>query len=46
MLKYPNVFKNSNLKTLQTVTLGNPIVNQEIMNKGGFEGKKKEFIEN
>ena len=40
MLKFPNVFKNSNLKTFQTITLADPIFNQEIINKGGFESKK------
>jgi len=40
MLKFPNVFKNSNLKTFQTITLTDPIFNQEIITKGGFEAKK------
>ena len=40
MLKFPNVFKNSNLKTFQTITLTDPIFNQEILSKGGFEAKK------
>ena len=40
MLKFPNVFKNSNIKTFQTITLTDPIFNQEILSKGGFEAKK------
>ncbi len=40
MLKFPNVFKNSNLKTFQTITLTDPTFNQEIINKGGFESSK------
>jgi len=40
MLKFPNVFKNSNLKTFQTITLTDPVFNQEIINKGGFEARK------
>ena len=40
MLKFPNVFKNSNLKTLQTITLTDPMFNQEILSKGGFESRK------
>ena len=40
MLKFPNVFKNSNIKTFQTITLTDPIFNQEILSKGGFESKK------
>ena len=41
MLKYPNVFKGSNLETFQTFTLGHPGVNRDIMVKKGFESKKK-----
>ena len=40
MKKFPNVFRNSNLKTFQTITLTDPIFNQEILNKGGFEAKR------
>jgi hypothetical protein len=40
MLKFPNLFKNSNLKTFQTITLTDPIFNQEIITKGGFEARK------
>ena len=40
MGKYPNVFRDSNIKTLQTFTLGHPGVNVDIMTKKGFEGKK------
>ena len=40
MKKFPNVFRNSNLKTFQTITLTDPIFNQEIINKGGFEAKR------
>ena len=40
MLKFPNLFKNSNLKTFQTITLTDPIFNQEIITKGGYEAKK------
>ena len=40
MKKFPNVFRNSNLKTFQTITLTDPIFNQEILNKGGFESKR------
>ncbi len=40
MGKYPNVFRDSNLKTLQTATLGHPGVNIDIMSKKGFEAKK------
>ena len=41
MLKYPNVFKGSNLETFQTFTIGHPGVNRDIMVKKGFESKKK-----
>ena len=40
MLKFPNVFKNSNLKTFQTITLTDPTFNQEIISKGGFESSR------
>ena len=40
MLKFPKVFKNSNLKTLQTITLTDPTFNQEIISKGGFESSR------
>ena len=40
MLKFPNLFKNSNLKTFQTITLTDPIFNQEIITKGGYESKR------
>ena len=40
MLKFPNLFKNSNLKTFQTITLTDPTFNQEIINKGGFESSR------
>ena len=40
MIKFPKVFKNSNLKTLQTITLTDPTFNQEIISKGGFESSR------
>ena len=40
MGKYPNVFRDSNLKTLQTATLGHPGVNVDLMTKKGYEAKK------
>jgi hypothetical protein len=40
MGKYPKVFRDSNLKTLQTATLGHPGVNVELMSKKGYEAKK------
>ena len=35
--KYPNLFKNSNVKSMQTLTYQDPHINQEIFQKQGFQ---------
>jgi hypothetical protein len=36
--KYPNLFKNSNVRSMQTLTYQDPRVNQEIFQNQGFQG--------
>ena len=37
--KYPKLFKNSNVKSMQTLTYQDPHINQEIFQNQGFQGK-------
>jgi len=37
--KYPNLFKNSNVKSMQTLTYQDPLVNQQIFQNQGFQGR-------
>jgi hypothetical protein len=37
--KYPNLFKNSNVKSMQTLTYQDPHINQEIFQNQGFQGR-------
>jgi DNA-binding Lrp family transcriptional regulator len=37
--KYPNLFKNSNVRSMQTLTYQDPQINQQIFQNQGFQGR-------